>query len=319
MNNFVIFFAVIFSFRPLVAVISSRSVPDPICKGPDPTNLRSDQMTVIISGYSEHRIPLLHSITSAYSASPAVADVVLLWCNPSTPARTLAGLSQNLSGAAAVLRAPSSSLNHRFYPLETIRTRAVLICDDDVEPDPRSVSFVFAVWRSDPARAVGLFARSHAYDIASRTWIYTMEREKYSIVLTKFMIVNIKHLVTYSCGREYQEARRIVEEMNNCEDILMNFVVAEENQRGPVLVGVRGGGVRDYGDARNDGALREVGLSSRRGEHRKRRGECIREFHRVLGRMPLKFSYGKMVDDVGEQGLCKKSGKLVSCDQQDSR
>ncbi|KAH0920512.1 hypothetical protein HID58_028172 [Brassica napus] len=46
--------------------------------------------------------------------------------------------------------------------------------------------------------------------------------------------------------------------------------------------------------------VREVGLSSRRVEHRKRRGKCIREFHRVLGKIPLMYSYGKVVNSVGE-------------------
>jgi alpha-1,4-N-acetylglucosaminyltransferase EXTL3 len=85
--------------------------------------------------------------------------------------------------------------------------------------------------------------------------------------------------------------------------------------------------VRDWGDARNDGdggrglkdgegrRVREVGLSSRRREHRKRRGDCLREFHKVLGRMPLRYSYGKVVNSVGEQGRCLKGGKLVFCDQ----
>lgn len=306
-----------------IFVISSRLLPespDPLCARPDPNTLRSDQLTVVINGYSEHRIPLLRSIAAAYSSSPSVAAVLLLWCNPSTPAGTLSELARNLS--AAVIRAPSSSLNHRFYPWAAIGTRAVLICDDDVEADPRSVSFAFSVWRSDPDRAVGFFARSHAYDVAARAWIYVMERAKYSIVLTKLMIVSVEYLERYSCGEGYAEGRRVVDEMNNCEDILMNFVVAEESRKGPVMVGAKGGGVRDYGDARNDGVsaeLREVGLSSRRGEHRKRRGECITQFHRVLGRMPLKYSYGKMVDDVGEQGLCEKAGKLVLCDHQDFR
>ncbi|KAL6556526.1 hypothetical protein OROGR_005814 [Orobanche gracilis] len=318
MKTFPIFLAVIVSLHLPVFAPSSRLIPHPSCKSSDSTALRSDQMTVIISGYSERRIPLLHSIADAYSAAPIVAAVLLLWCNPSTPQKTLSDLTRNLT-VSAVLRAPSSSLNYRFYPWDMIKTEAVLICDDDIEPDPRSVSFAFAVWRSDPDRAVGFFARSHAYDVALRTWVYTMERGKYSIILTKFMIVNTKYLVKYSCDEEYVEARRIVEDMNNCEDILMNFVVAEENQKGPVMVGAKGGGVRDYGDARNDGVaegLRAVGLSSRTGEHMKRRGECIREFHKVLGRMPLKYSYGKMVDDVGEQGLCEKGGKLVLCDQQ---
>lgn len=121
------------------------------------------------------------------------------------------------------------------------------------------------------------------------------------------------------------EARSIVDEMRNCEDILMNFVAANKTGVGPVLVGAKR--VKDWGDARNDGGRRRrgltaageevsVGLSSRKKGHRKNRGDCIKEFHRVLGKMPLRYSYGKMVDSIGEQGLCEKGGKLVFCDQQ---
>ncbi|EPS59931.1 hypothetical protein M569_14874, partial [Genlisea aurea] len=75
------------------------------------------------------------------------------------------------------------------------------------------------------------------------------------------------------------------------------------------------------GDWRNDGggsaaaAVKGVGLSSRSGEHMKRRGDCIGEFHRILGRMPLMYSYGKVVKDVDEQGICEKAGRLLPCDQ----
>lgn len=123
-------------------------------------------------------------------------------------------------------------------------------------------------------------------------------------------------------------ARSVVDRARNCEDILMNFVVAEETGAGPVQVGAKW--ARDWGDARNEdgdgdgdgdgrrrlsGVVAQVGLSSRRAEHRKRRGVCIREFHRVLGKMPLRYSYGKVVNSVREQGLCRKGGKLVFCDQ----
>lgn len=156
-----------------------------------------------------------------------------------------------------------------------------------------------------------------------------MHPNKYSILLTKFMIINTDYLYKYSCegGRAMDEMRIIVNEMRNCEDILMNFVIADEANAGPMLIGAEK--VRDWGDARNDGEglkeveekkrVREAGLSSRKGDHRKRRGECIREFHRVLGRMPLRYSYGKVVNSVGEQGLCEKGGKLVFCDQQVGR
>lgn len=144
-----------------------------------------------------------------------------------------------------------------------------------------------------------------------------METQKYSIMLTKFMILNIHYLHEYTCNENYTKLKALVDEKSNCEDILMNFVVAEEVKKGPILVGAKK--VRDWGDARNEGEgmkEREVGLSSRKREHRKRRGECIGEFHRLLGKMPLKYSYGKVMDAIGEQGLCEKGGKLVYCDEQ---
>ncbi|KAK4729195.1 hypothetical protein R3W88_022183 [Solanum pinnatisectum] len=243
--------------------------------------------------------------------------------NPSTPPQILSDLSQNLSLSAAsatpitILRQPSSSLNLRFHPHTSITTRSVLICDDDIEPDTNSINFAFNIWKSNPDRLIGFFVRSHNYDLTHKSWIYTMETQKYSIMLTKFMILNFQYLHQYTCNKEYSKLKLIVDEKNNCEDILMNFVIAEQVKKGPILVGAKK--VRDWGDARNEGEgmkEREVGLSSRKGEHRKRRGECIGEFHRLLEKMPLKYSYGKVMEAIGEQGLCEKGGKLVYCDKQ---
>jgi len=299
-----------------------------------PQSLRLDQLTVLINGYSEHRIPLLRANAGAYAASPVVAGVTVLWGNPSTPAETLAELSRNLSllysaGAPVrVLPQGSSSLNSRFLPRRWIRTRGVLVCDDDVEVDPKSVEFAFRIWQKNQDRLIGLFARSHDLDLIRKDWIYTVHPDRYSIVLTKFMILDAKYLYHYSCGvggleAKFGELRGVVDNMNNCEDILMNFVVAEISGRGPLLVG--GERVRDLGDPRNEavegkgGEEVNVGLSGIKrghGNHRKRRGECIREFHKILERMPLRYSYGKVINSVSEQGLCNKGGKLVPCDQQ---
>lgn len=290
---------------------------------PDPRTLRSDQFTVLINGYSLSRLPLLQSIAAAYSASPLVASVLVLWGNPSTPTQTLSQLAHNLSvssmGSAAISLIPqvSTSLNARFLPRSSIATRAVLVCDDDVEVDPKTVGFAFRMWRGDPERLIGIFVRSHDMDMIRKQWIYTVNPEKYSIVLTKFMMMKREYLFKYSCGggAPMREMRRIVDEMRNCEDILMNFVVAEETNAGPMMVAAER--ARDWGDPRNEDeaeGFREVGLSSRRGEHRKRRGDCITKFHRAFGRMPLRYSYGKMVSSVGEQGLCKKGANLVLCD-----
>ncbi|XVF48135.1 hypothetical protein PTKIN_Ptkin03bG0166500 [Pterospermum kingtungense] len=312
-----------FSLR--IGTLDPNTIPSSVChpsNQPHPRTLRFDQFTVLINGYSESRLPLLQSIAAAYSASPLVASVLVLWGNPSTPTQNLSQLAHNLSvssmGSATISLIPqaSSSLNARFLPRPSISTRAVLVCDDDVEVDPKTVEFAFRMWMGRPDRLIGIFVRSHDMDLTRKEWIYTVHPNKYSIVLTKFMMMKREYLVKYSCGggAPMGEMRRIVDEMRNCEDILMNFMVAEETNAGPIMVGAEK--ARDWGDPRNEDekGFRDVGLSSRKGEHRKRRGDCITKFHRAFGKMPLRYSYGKLVSSVGEQGLCKKGANLVPCD-----
>ncbi|XP_020228478.1 glycosyltransferase family protein 64 C3 [Cajanus cajan] len=303
----------------LFTTVSTTTPPECSPTNPETQTLRRDKVTVLMSGFSESRIPLLQSLAATYSLSPIVSSVLILWGNPSTPKHVLHQLSLNLSlssSSISLLPQRSASLNNRFLPRNHIATDAVLVCDDDVQVDLHSLHFAFRVWERAPHRLVGLFARSHDFDLNRREWVYTVRPDRFSIVLTKFMLLSARYLFLYTCGGGARMARvrGSVEEVRNCEDILMNFVVAEATGEGPVLVGAKR--VRDYGDARNEeeDGVSSVGLSGRKGEHRKRRGWCIGEFHRVLGRMPLRYSYGKVVDSVGEQGLCRKGGKLVFCD-----
>ncbi|KAJ0969207.1 hypothetical protein J5N97_022084 [Dioscorea zingiberensis] len=311
------------------AIVAGGSDPCDIGSLPDPRTLRPDRLTVLISGYSERRLPLLRSLAALYSSLPYVSAVLVLWGNPDTPSQTLSAALPISDGAPiSLIRQPERSLNARFLPRTAIRTRAVVVCDDDVDPDPRALALAFSQWLGHDRALVGFFARSHALDLEAKTWIYTLHHDRYSIMLTKLVILKTEYLYRYSCWNRLRDARGLVERERNCEDILMNFVAAMEEGggEGPVLVEGR---VRDWGDPRNNGTLstlsasgsgeeeeiRRVGLSSRL-DHRKRRGWCIREFHRMLGVMPLRYSYGKVVEGAGEQGLCNKGGNLVYCDNQ---
>ncbi|KAH7283108.1 hypothetical protein KP509_35G060900 [Ceratopteris richardii] len=90
----------------------------------------------------------------------------------------------------------------------------------------------------------------------------------------------------------------------------MNFVVANATDQGPLLVS---GNPRDWGDTRNsDSDFSVSGLSAKK-EHRKKRGDCITVFHQLWEGMPLRYSYGKVVNNVEEQVLCQKNDTLVRC------
>ncbi|KAF3787245.1 Glycosyltransferase family protein 64 C3 [Nymphaea thermarum] len=325
------FFFFIVTIYLLQTKVASRPVllshqEDP-CRPIDHKSLRSDQLTVLINGFSESRLMLLQEIATVYSSSPAVHSVYVLWGNPSTASETLRNISfQSLGAPIFLFRDASPSLNNRFLPRLFIRTRAVAVCDDDVRIDSDSLRFAFRVWQNHPERIVGFFARSHEFDLSRRSWMYTVSSTRFSIILTKFMVVSIDYLFEYTC-RIPASVREIVDKRRNCEDIAMNFAVAARVAAGPILVE---GKARDYGDSRNwgkkqkgggngggGGIDRAEGGLSWRGNHRRDRGDCITEFHKAWGRMPLRYSYGRVVDGIEEQGLCKKGKKLVPCDEQE--
>ncbi|KAL5567197.1 hypothetical protein UlMin_030361 [Ulmus minor] len=119
--------------------------------------------------------------------------MLVLCRNPSTAAKIIFELTHNLtifsfSASISLIRQSSSSLNSHFFPRPSIQTRVVLICDDDVEIDSKSINFAFRIWQSNLDRLIGFFARLHDIDLSSKEWIYIVHPEKYSIVLTKFMI-----------------------------------------------------------------------------------------------------------------------------------
>lgn len=283
---------------------------------PQPWRLRPDQLTVLVNGFSESRLPLLRRIAQSYSAFPCVHSVFILWGNDSTPSELLETLDLTSLGAPIyVVKQPSRSLNDRFLPRgAVIATRSVLICDDDVEIDAESLCFALRVWaQHGERRLVGFFARSHGFDLETGSWIYTVHPDRYSIVLTKLMIVATEYLFLYTCETP-PGVREFVDENRNCEDIAMNFLVADRTGTGPLLVR---GNPRDWGDTRNSGGggVVDAALSNRE-DHRKFRGGCITEFHRLWGRMPLRYSYGVVGSNVREQALCDKFGVLVPCDQE---
>ena len=81
------------------------------------------------------------------------------------------------------------------------------------------------VWRGNQERIVGFFPRAHSFQLDSHSWIYTKQEHKYSIVLTKIMILATEYLYRYSCEIP-AGVHEYVDRGMNCEDIAMNFLVS---------------------------------------------------------------------------------------------
>ncbi|MEQ2187979.1 hypothetical protein GOODEAATRI_010253 [Goodea atripinnis] len=117
----------------------------------------------------------------------------------------------------------------------------------DLSPDVRlfyadgghgetSVDFAFTVWQSFPERIVGYPARSHFWDSSKERWGYTSKwTNDYSMVLTGAAIYHKYYHYLYTT---YLPAslRTMVDQMSNCEDILMNFLVSSVTKLPPIKV-----------------------------------------------------------------------------------
>ncbi|KAH0884897.1 hypothetical protein HID58_060993, partial [Brassica napus] len=69
-------------------------------------------------------------------------------------------------GSNTAFHQSSSSLNAKSLPRPSVDIRAVLICDDDVEVDKKSLEFALSVWKSNPDRLIGAWRRENDTVIA---------------------------------------------------------------------------------------------------------------------------------------------------------
>uniref|UniRef100_A0A665TU53 Exostosin-1a-like n=1 Tax=Echeneis naucrates TaxID=173247 RepID=A0A665TU53_ECHNA len=175
-------------------------------------------------------------------------------------------------------------LSLRFLPYDTIPTDAVLSLDEDTVLSTTEVDFAFTVWQSFPDRIVGYPARSHFWDSNKGRWGYTSKwTNDYSMVLTGAAIYHKYYHYLYTT---YLPAslKAMVDQMSNCEDILMNFLVSSVSKLPPIKVTQK----KQYKETM-------MGQSSRASrwadpDHFAQRQTCMNKFASWFGTMPLVHS-----------------------------
>uniref|UniRef100_A0A8B9PIB9 Exostosin-1 n=1 Tax=Apteryx owenii TaxID=8824 RepID=A0A8B9PIB9_APTOW len=170
----------------------------------------------------------------AVALSKYCTQIVVLWnCDkPLPPRSTWPSTTVPLS----VVEGEHKVKRDRFFPYDLIRTDAVLSLDEDTVLSTNEVDFAFMVWCSFPERIVGYPARSHYWDSSKGRWGYTSKwTNEYSMVLTgaAFYHRYYHYLYTFYLPASL---RSMVDQISNCEDILMNFLVSAVTKLPPIKV-----------------------------------------------------------------------------------
>lgn len=240
------------------------------------------QFTAVIYATSPSVGPMspLYKLIKSVAKSQHVARIVVLWTHdrpppslskwPSTPVPT------------NIIQPQHKTISVRFYPHSIIQTDAVLSLDEDAILTTEEVDFAFLVWQSFPARIVGYPARSHFWDDAKACWGYTSKwTNDYSIVLTgaAFYHRYYNYLYTHSLNTLLHKT---VDQSQNCEDILMNFLVSHVTKFPPIKVTQR----KQYKESMLPGS-KSFPTPWNDPDHFVQRQTCINTFATIFGTMPL--------------------------------
>ncbi|EPB68027.1 EXTL2, alpha-1,4-N-acetylhexosaminyltransferase [Ancylostoma ceylanicum] len=206
---------------------------------------------------------------------PYLNKVIVVWNNI---AREPMGAWPRLHVPVEFIKVTTNSLNNRFVPWDRITTEAVLSLDDDIDLKQHEIVFAFRVWRENRHRIVGFPARHHArYD--DQMYYNSNHTCQLSIILTGAAFLHKSYLHAYT--HQMPEAiRRHVDDVMNCEDIAMNFLVSHITREPPIKT-------------TSKWTLRCPTCAetlSQDESHFHERHECIRLFTRIYGYNPLKFS-----------------------------
>lgn len=142
------------------------------------------------------------------------------------------------------------------------------------------IQFGYQVWREFPDRLVGYPNRLHLWEKDKNNWKYESEwTNANSIILTgaSFYHKYYSHAYTHLTPAHVVNW---VDDHMNCEDILMNFVIANLTAKAPLKV-----------SPRKKFKCTECGLQNSISVdpgHMVERSECINFFVKEFGKMPLK-------------------------------
>ncbi|XP_071346530.1 exostosin-like 2 [Trachinotus anak] len=267
-----------------------------------------DKFTIIIQTYN--RTDILLKLLNHYQAVPHLQQIIIVWNNigEQTPLKLWNSLGPH--PVPVVFKEQTSNrMRNRLQPFPEIDTGAVLMLDDDTLVSVPDISFAFSVWKQFPDQIVGFVPRKH---VSTPGGVYsygsfelqdpeTAGGDKYSMVLIGAAFFHHRYLQLFQ--DQPQAVHALVDETQNCDDIAMNFAVAQYLRKHFKSIGSinKPSGVFvkpvDLRNLEKDASSGYQGMWHRP-EHLLQRSYCLNRLTQIYGSMPLCFS-NLMVSQFG--------------------
>uniref|UniRef100_A0A7I4DU57 Glycosyl transferase 64 domain-containing protein n=1 Tax=Physcomitrium patens TaxID=3218 RepID=A0A7I4DU57_PHYPA len=192
---------------------------------PYPVDGHYSQFTMIAMTY-DARLWNLQLYVKHYSRCASVREIVVVW-NKGIPPDPV--LDFDSAVPIRIRVEPENSLNNRFKPDPLIATKAVLELDDDIMMTCDDIERGFRAWRENPDRMVGYCPRLiEGNPLQYRNERYARSQSGYNMILTSAAFMDSGFAFSKYWNERAAKGRAVVDELFNCEDILMNFILANQ-------------------------------------------------------------------------------------------
>ncbi|KAJ0718485.1 putative hexosyltransferase [Helianthus annuus] len=241
---------------------------------PYSVNSRFSQFTLLAMTY-DARIWNLKMYVKHYSRCASVREIVVVWNKGKLP--DLNDLDSTVPVRFRVEE--QNSLNNRFRPDPLIKTKAVLELDDDIMMNCDDLERGFKIWRENPQRLVGFYPRlvTGPPPLMYRPEKHARKHNGYNMVLTGAAFVDHDVAFERYWGKEAEPGRNMVDEVFNCEDVLMNFLYANATAGGVSVEYVKPAWAIDTSK------FSGVAISGNTQAHYRVRSQCLEKFSRLYG------------------------------------
>ena len=239
--------------------------------------------TMVLTVYDRYRDVI--NRLRFYHTLPCLRAILVVWNAVTEPV----AMVQEDAMHVPVWFAPQrvNSMNNRFRRDPRIQTACIVNMDDDWNMPHSVLTYAVRLWyHSFRTQVVGVkkLGRLHGLADDGSLLYLTNASAPLSLALPSGMVYHRRYMDAYTLGAP-RDARELVDELVNCDDLLFNFVVANATHRPPVFV--------DTSGIRNMHVIKNLGKAAglyRRSQHFVDRHLCLNKFKEMYGGMPLSYT-----------------------------
>ena len=217
---------------------SDKRIANLTVPAPDPDVL-NEKLTIIMTLFYTNRMGFILNILKRYQEFPYVQlidKIIIVWNN------IYMSIPQQLQDQKnfVIIKSEVNSLNNRWIlPIPHIKTRAIVMHDDDMFVRYEAFECMFKIWKQSPDRMISQYVRTiDTTNTSDPKYVYDQLYRfgaTYHIGI-RLVILSTELLVLYKNSLTPEMLQYITYGPGMCDDIIMNMITSVATKRPPLRV-----------------------------------------------------------------------------------